>query len=90
MQQSKGLFEKQAIVGHALTLQVYFLTLYSLKRSYYDCSIVLKHYLRQIVNGSSLNFADLWLAHIYFYPSTTLHTDKIGHVTSDTRPSRFF
>ena len=71
------------------TLQVYFLTLCSLKRSYYNRSIVSKPYLKQIVNGSTPNFADLWLAHVHFHPSTTLHMDKISHVTSDTRPSRF-
>ena len=41
------------------------------------------------MNGSALNFTDLLLAHVLFYPLTTLHKDKIGHVTSDTRPSHF-
>ena len=41
------------------------------------------------MNGNGLNFAELWLTHVHIHPSTTLHTDKIGHVTSDTRPSRF-
>ena len=36
---------------------------------------------------SPLNFADLWLAHIHFHPSYCM--DKIGHMTSDIRPSRF-
>ena len=40
------------------------------------------------MNGNGLNFADLWLAHTHFHPLTTLHMDKISHVTSDTRPSR--
>ena len=85
-ERSKGHF---AIEGLARTFQVYFLTLYSLKQLYYSRSIVLKPCLRQIVNGNSLNFADLWLTNVHFHPSTTLHMDKIGHVTSDTRPSHF-
>ena len=88
-EQSKGHFEKPAYGGLALTLQVYFLILYSLKQLYYSRSIVSNPYLGQIVNGNGLNFTDLWLTHVHFHPSTTLHTDKIGHVTSDTRPSRF-
>ena len=88
-ERSKGHFEKPAIGVLALTLQLYFLTLYSLKQLYYSCSIVSKPYLGQIMKGNGLNFADLWLTHVHFHPSTTLHTDKIGHVTSDTRPSRF-
>ena len=88
-QRSRGRFEKPAFVGHAPTLQVYFLTLCSLKQLYYNRSIVSKPYLKQIVNGSTLNFADLCLAHVHLHPSTTLHTDKIGHVTSDTRLSHF-
>ena len=88
-ERSKGYFEKQAIGGLVLTLQVYFLTLYSLKQLYYSRSIVSKPYLGQIVNVNGLNFADLWLTHVHFHPSTTLHMDKIGHVTSDTRSSRF-
>ena len=55
--------------------------------SYFNRSIVSKPYLRQIVNGNPLNFADLWLAHVHFHPSYC--TDKIGHVTSDIRPSCF-
>ena len=84
--QSKGHIEKPAIGGLALTLQVYFLTLYSLKQLCYSRLIVSKPYLGQIMNRNSLNFADLWNTHVHFHPS---HTDKIGHVTSDTRPSRF-
>ena len=41
------------------------------------------------MTGSPLNFADLLLTYVHFHPSTTHHTDKIGHVTSDTRPSHF-
>ena len=86
---SKGHFKKPAIGGLVLTLQVYFLTLYSLKQLYYSHSIVSRPDLRQILSRNSLNFTDLWLTHIHFHPSTTLHTDKISHVTSDTRPSCF-
>ena len=65
-------------VGHVPTLQVYFLTLCSLKQSYYNRLIVSKPYLKQIVNGSTLNFADLWLTHVPFHPSTTLRTRVYG------------
>ena len=41
-------------------------------------------YLKLIMNSSALNFTDLLLTHIHIHPSTTLHTDKIGHVTSTT------
>ena len=82
----KGHFEKPAFVGHAATLQVYFLTLYSLKLSCYNHLTVSKAKLK---HGSTLNFTDLWLTHVHFHPSTTLHTDKIGHVASGTRPSCF-
>ena len=73
-QQSKGCFEKPTIVGDVPTLQVY--------------SLVLLSYLKLIVKSSTLNFADLLLTHVHFHPSITLHTDKLGHVTSDTRPFR--
>ena len=36
------------------------------------------------MNSSALNFA-----YIFICPHTTLHTDKLGQLTSDTRPSRF-
>ena len=50
-----------------------------------------KPYLKlMIVNGSALSFTDLLLIHFHFHPLTTLHMDKISHVTSDTRPSYFF
>ena len=58
-------------------------------QSYNNHSIVSKPYIKLTVNDNALNFADLWLAHVHFHPSTTLYTDKIGHVTSDTRPSHF-
>ena len=53
---------------------------------------VLKPYLILIVNKSALNFVDLQLSRAQFhpltiYPSYQYHTDKIGPVTSDTRPS---
>ena len=51
--------------------------------------IVSKPYTKLIMNGSALNFADLLLVHVHFHRSTTLRTDKINHVTSDTRPSCF-
>ena len=57
---------------------------YSLKRSYNNRSIV---YLKLIVNSSTLNFADLLLAHVHFHPTTTLHMDKLGHIPSGTRLS---
>ena len=91
-QQSKGHFEKPTAEGHAHTSQVYFLALQGLKKqSYNNRSIVSKPYLKLNVNSSALNFADLLLAHVCFHPSTTLHTDKLGHVTvtSDTGPSSF-
>ena len=56
-----------------------------LPQSYTNCLIVLKPYLKLIMNSSTLNFTDLLFAYVHF----TLHTDKIVHVTSDTRPSQF-
>ena len=81
--------KSQPLEAWRLFLKVYFLALYSLKQLYYSCLIVSKPYLWQIVNSNSLNFADLWLTHTHFHPLSTLHTDKIGHLTSDTRPSGF-
>ena len=47
-------------------------------------------YLKQIMTDSALNFVDIFLSHVPFQPSTTLHMDKIiGHMTSDTRHSHF-
>ena len=58
-------------------------TLWIINSTMCNCSIILKPYLNQTVNGSALYFANCWLAHVHFHSLTTLHTDKIGHVTSD-------
>ena len=47
------------------------------------------NYLSPVVSGSALKLADLYSPTLNFHPLTTLHTEGVGHTTSDTRPSHF-
>ena len=58
-------------------------------RTYFTHSINCQPYLTPIMNNSALNFIELLLPHAQFHPSTTLHVDKLGNMTTSPDPSTF-